>query len=223
MADLQPTMNSEQQEMTNTLQNKAFPSEINRLGLQRDYVKNQMEIIKKATITEQTEACKERYQEKRLFLKEASKRQYDELDIDRNGNVTMVTRNPIFPVPAVSITNMKSPQVFTLDSICSNRKQYCILCCYINNEITHVYLDRSRLTKGGYLLGKLSAAGITWTIKTSMKAVHLFTQLITELINNDDEKIFLPEDIGWQTLDSGELKYIEEGEPTWKKIIEWAK
>lgn len=223
MTDLQPTMFSGQQEMTNTLQNAAFPLEINQLGLQREFVKGQMEISKRNVITEQTEACKARYQENRLRLKEAIKRQYDELIIGKNGNVTMVTRNPVFSEPAVSITNMKSPQVFALDSIYSNRKKYCILCCYVNNEITHVYLDRSRLTKGGYLLGKLSAAGITWTIKTSTKAVHLFTQLITELINYDDEKIFLPEDIGWQILDSGELKYVEEGELTWKKIIEWAK
>ena len=166
---------------------------------------------------------KDKMAEKTALMKEKRKHQIAKMEVDGNGNVILKIQNPVFELPSYTITNMREPQLFVLESIHDKKRQYCILCCYINDEITRVYLDRNRLTKGGYLLGKLSAAGITWTIKTSTKAVHLFTQLITELINNDDRKIFLPEDIGWQVLDSGEFKYVEEGEPTWKKIIEWAK
>ena len=168
-------------------------------------------------------SSREKTQAKRARMKEKRKHQIAKMEVDGNGNVILKIQNPVFELPSYTITNMREPQLFVLESIHDKKRQYCILCCYINDEITRVYLDRNRLTKGGYLLGKLSAAGITWTIKTSTKAVHLFTQLITELINNDDRKIFLPEDIGWQVLDSGEFKYVEEGEPTWKKIIEWAK
>ena len=194
------------------------------LDLRKEAGKSQMHIVEAAALSQIRLQEEENKAQKREERNEKRKQQFEEIVVDREGNLRLALSGPISSKLLNIVSNIRFPRIIHLQNMTNHREDnYYMFYCQVNDKKVQIYLDCRKLTKGNYLLGKLCGAGIIWRIKTMTKATILFAEFITSLANESVESVLLPEDIGWQVLDSGEFKYVEEGEPTWKKIIEWAK
>ena len=194
------------------------------LNLRKKTAESQIHVAEVAALSQIRQQEEENKALKREERNEKRLQQFEEIVVDKEGNLRLVLSNPITSRMLNVVANIKFPRIIHLQNISGHgdNSYYMFYGKLIDKTVT-LYLDCRKMAQGNYLLNKFCVAGIVWKIKTMAKATDLFAKFITSLANSSKESVLLPEDIGWQVLESGEIIYVEEGELTWKKIIEWAK
>lgn len=158
--------------------------------------------------------------ERRLKLQEEAKERQraivELIDFTDDGQLLVCTRNTSVQAQPRIISNMRKPSITIFQCKDFAESSCFLLTCIVGEEEQYIFLSSYKLTQGNYLIGKLSAAGIYFTIKPT-KIKFLLIQMIAVLVENCENKRCVPETAGWTKMSNG-YKFYSEEDLTWNKI-----
>lgn len=161
----------------------------------------------------------EEYERRLKRREEAKERQraiVELIEFTDDGQLLVCTRNTSVQAQPRIISNMRKPFVTIFQCMDSDESPCFLLTCIVGKEEQYIFLSSYKLTQGNYLIGKLSAAGIYFTIKPT-KIKFLLIQMIAVLVENCENKRCVPETAGWTKMSNG-YKFYSEEDLTWNKI-----
>lgn len=158
--------------------------------------------------------------ERRLKLREEAKERQraivELIGFTDDGQLLVCTRNTSVQAQPRIISNMRKPCITILQHKDFIEAPCYLLSCNVGEEEQYIFLSSQKLAHGDYLLGKLTAAGIYFSVSPA-KIKPLLIQMIAALIEHCDNKKCVPETAGWTKTSNGYMFYSEE-EVTWSKI-----
>jgi len=158
--------------------------------------------------------------ERRLKLREEAKERQraivELIGFTDDGQLLVCTRNTSVQAQPRIISNMRKPCITILQHKDFIEAPCYLLECNVGEEEQYIFLSSNKLTHGNYLLGKLTAAGIYFSVSPA-KIKPLLMQMIGVLVEHCDNKKCVPETAGWTKTSNGYAFYSEE-DLTWNKI-----
>lgn len=181
----------------------------------------QREIWKAAAKAEAIEQTRLNFAAAKLRMKEEEaerkKQIFEQIGIDEEGNITLITKNLTISPKKRSLCNMKSPALTKLVRV--KAQEDCIFCmsCLVNEKWEKIYLAEEKLGNGGYILKKITSAGGIFYLEKQSACKRFAVDLISILLLGAKE-VFVPDTPGWMKLPSGKFKFVEEEDLSWKWI-----
>ena len=181
----------------------------------------QREIWKAAAKTEAVEQTRLNYAAAKVRIKEEEaerkKRIYEQIEIDKEGNITVVTKNLAFLPQKRRLCNMKAPVLQKLIRLKEQDESAYFLTCVIGNTLTEIFFADAQIGDAAYVLRKIRGAGGMFYGETQATCKKYAIELVTGLLPNA-KSVLVPDAPGWMRLSTGEFIFVEEGDLTWKNV-----
>ena len=113
--------------------------------------------------------------------------------------------------------NMRSPKLYIAAKSSCLSEQIFILDCNVAERTAQIFLEPKKVGSGAYLLGKLTAAGIS-IFAPAAKAKDYARRLIGLLVENGIRTV-IPDEPGWIEMEEGKYAFVNKGRMTWKEIV----
>lgn len=204
------------------------PGQVNRMQLlqqakiQQRIVENQLEIEKESAKVYVREESKLRIYDSKMMMKQREEERrrstYEEIVMDRDGNVIVVTRNLSIQAQPRQVTDMRSPQVYIAERKFGKIRRVFIVSCLVGECEKLIFLDAKKIDKGAYLLGKFAEAGISF-FAPSARAKDYAKQLLAMLVRNG-VVVEIPDEVGWTVADDGKFWFVDDRRLTWEEIMQ---
>lgn len=209
------------------IENYMFPGQQNSIQLwqqakiQQKMAENQLEIDKEMAKVCIREESKLRIYDRKMAIRQMEEERrrstYEEIFLDRDGNVLVMTRNLSIQAQPRQITDMKSPKIFIAERASGRVRKVFILNCWVREAERLIFLDAKKVENGAYLLGKLAEAGVS-VLVTSARAKDYVKQLFALLVRNS-VVVNIPDKEGWMMTDEGKFSFVDESRMTWEEIV----
>lgn len=198
----------------------------NQMEIAKTACENQLEIEKAVNKERLLNSERLEFQEKKALMqeyyREVRKRNYFEIYFGNQGELEVLTKNPIVSIPQEKSAN------FCLESIekllCSDGKcGFYRLIILINSKEKEIFLDENKMGDPKYFMKKITQAG--GQIYTNKKIIreNILLAFWLKLSAICEKTVIVPLNIGWIKDLDGYYKFIERGKLLWKDVLEKAK
>ncbi len=154
--------------------------------------------------------------------RERRKAQFDMLKIDQNGKIFVETQNLQIQKVQREVANFLHPEMMELCRIKNPNDKLFLLTFDLNREIQYAILNPEKCGSPTYLIKKIAASGGYIMANNQAKKKEFVLQLITFLISQTREKIYLPERREWYVDENQKLRFFL-GRWTWEEASKCAK
>lgn len=163
---------------------------------------------------------REEYNKRRSLEREAERERkrsiYEELEIDKSGKITLVTRNLAVQTVHREVTNITLPEIVILARIQDPDERVFKFRCKIGDRPISMFLDGNKLSNGAYIIRKFLENGIRFRVP-ERRFKEVVRQLLAKLFEEEPQTRYLADKPGWVRC-KGKWFFIEEGALTWEDL-----
>lgn len=158
----------------------------------------------------------------REFFLEKQKSQYEEVIIQDNGELEVVTRNLLADAKARRLCNFSNPEMIKLFN---EKNDYVVLNLILNMGAKKVrlYFAASEVGNSKYLLKKFSEAGCEIYARNRKIREEYLYKIFMCLLNRCTESQIIPDKYGWNKHLDGTFEFVEPTSLIWKEVWSWTK
>ena len=170
---------------------------------------------------DQIDANNKLYLEEQRFIKKEQQREYraalyDDLYINHDGTVHVVTRNSIINATPKTVFNFIEPRLTRL--VCTDGSDdFVKLTFKIRQNPIELYLEKTKLSSAKYVFSKMYTVGVSVAVKKDSDAAQMIYKLISLLMIDAPVEI-IPEHEGWCKMPDDKYVFVRKEELTWEKL-----
>ena len=190
------------------------------LDLNNEQMKMNLRIQENSVMLEQRTAKKIFLMKQKQLMKEEErekvKAQFEAIQIDKNGNVSVYTQNLRIPTGFRRVVNFTNPGLIPLCRISNPDEKIFLFQFYLAEEIQYTMLLPAKCGSPTYLMKKIASVGGYVIGNTLAKRKEYLTQLVILMIENAEKAKYIPDRRGWYLDENGNLKFFQ-GHWTWEE------
>lgn len=188
---------------------------ISQIELGKEKIKAEIGVEKNIQLMDSREKARQRISEKR-------KAQYDDICLNRDGTLSVVTRNLEVMATQRKLTNFIYPEAIRLKNKDSTEVFY-LFTCTIGKEDVYTYLSGEKAGSPVYILKKLCSVGCEIYADSRKRCELYAAKMWSKILADCHKEMYIADAYGWRTLEDGTMDFVKEGTLLWKDVKKGAR
>ncbi len=158
----------------------------------------------------------------RQRMEENRKKQVDEIAIRSNGELTVTTRNLDIVSANREVCNFRHPAVTRLYAD-GNKEEHYLLAVQVGEKKVEIFLDGKKAGDAKYLLRRLNSKGCEIYARNRKTQEEYAIKIWVLIKNSSTAACLVPSKYGWNIMEDGTVKFVNEKDVLWEDICRWVK